>query len=170
MSQEIESGELDALLPEGTVVRIAGNNRTKWDLVGKKGVVRNAQTLGGWHEVVLEGSTSAVRVQRNALEIIAIIPHSKVKLAGSLQGIKSGDQSSITKRRKKKQSPPMAVNLGKLDEDTLRRYRRYFNLNVRKDCEKDELVFAVRRHFARTKVDESDVIFRFLTRIGKFPE
>mmetsp|Transcript_32354 Transcript_32354/g.126816 ORF Transcript_32354/g.126816 Transcript_32354/m.126816 type:complete len:91 (+) Transcript_32354:206-478(+) len=57
MSQE--SGELDALLPEGTVVRIAGNNRTKWDLVGKKGVVRNAQTLGGWHEVVLEGSTSA---------------------------------------------------------------------------------------------------------------
>lgn len=63
----------DPVLPRLTAVRIAGNNRTKTDLINRVGTVRSAQTLGGWHEVQLANNT-VVRVQRNALEVLKLPP------------------------------------------------------------------------------------------------
>lgn len=61
----------DPVLPRNSRVRIVGNNRTKWDLIGRVGVVRAAQTLGGWHEVQLTDG-GIVRVQRNALTVLEL--------------------------------------------------------------------------------------------------
>lgn len=61
----------DPVLPRNSRVRIVGNNRTKWDLIGRVGVVRTAQTLGGWHEVQLTDG-GIVRVQRNALTVLEL--------------------------------------------------------------------------------------------------
>ena len=47
-SQEEET----ALLPRYTKVSVVGNNRTKQSLIGKKGIVKKAVGLGGWHLLV----------------------------------------------------------------------------------------------------------------------
>mmetsp|Transcript_12990 Transcript_12990/g.39986 ORF Transcript_12990/g.39986 Transcript_12990/m.39986 type:complete len:176 (+) Transcript_12990:171-698(+) len=159
-----QSGEVDGLLPRGSIVQIVGNNRTKWNLVGKRGVVKNAQTLGGWHEVLLDGTTSVVRVQRNALETISTFPDPGEEMSPNSIQVKT---ASAARKHKRKLSSRESIDFGRLNEDTLRRYRKFFNLNVRKDCERDELVFAVKRHFARTKVNESDVILHFLRKVGR---
>lgn len=44
--------QLEQLLPRMTRVLIRGNNRTKSSLVGKEGVVKRSNGLGGWHLVV----------------------------------------------------------------------------------------------------------------------
>jgi len=176
---------LDALLPKQTVVKIIGNNRTKSDLVGKQGVVKGAQTLGGWHEVLLDHG-GFVRVQRNALEVISVPAISTVLQMvapmgvavpdrGQLRTDKStgGDmrghnfQSLVRKRKASSQLSPTHVNIDRLDLASLRRYKKVFNLNVSKDCPRDELVFAVRRHFAKIKVDEKEVIFNFVRRLTR---
>lgn len=110
-----------------------------------------------------------IRVQRNALAIVALMSTAEgdETRTNTLGGEGTPLTRPILKRRKRRYSSNHSVNLGKLDETTLRRYRRYFNLNVRKDCERDELVFAVRRHFARTKVNEQDVIDGFLQKMGR---
>ncbi|KAK4525265.1 hypothetical protein GAYE_SCF09G3173 [Galdieria yellowstonensis] len=60
---------VETVLPRATKVRIAGNNRTRPSLVGQLGYIKSGQSLGGWHEVVLEDGEE-LRVQRNALEVV----------------------------------------------------------------------------------------------------
>lgn len=283
----------DAILPRGCYVRITGNNRTKWDLLGKEGYVRAAQTLGGWHEVQLE-SGAVVRVQRNALALVepyggvgeglrvlgasGAMPntgsnshsqstvtnvigngndnsseenaplHSEYSSPYAVKGVARnypsgvgvrvhapsvkerplgggkalmmdaefgkrcnrdgqaemfGGQPRVTKtlaenvnsgnghpsgvritipgrfmnpgvdvKRKKKARVGSAsdgthANIAKLNVSSLRKYRRHYKLNIAKDCSKDELVGAVRKHFAKTKVNESEVISNFLRYIAR---
>lgn len=63
--------------------------------------------------------------------------------------------------------PTAFANLAKLNVASLRRYRSAYNLNVAKDCTRDELVGAVRRHFEKTKVNESEVISNFIRHIAR---
>lgn len=50
---------------------------------------------------------------------------------------------------------------------SLKRYRSVYKLNVANDCSRDELVGAVRKHFERTKVNETEVICNFLRHIAR---
>eukprot|EP00178_Gracilaria_changii_P013000 TRINITY_DN3660_c0_g1_i1.p1 TRINITY_DN3660_c0_g1~~TRINITY_DN3660_c0_g1_i1.p1 ORF type:complete len:267 (+),score=33.78 TRINITY_DN3660_c0_g1_i1:28-801(+) len=138
----------DPVLPPGTRVRITGNNRTKWDLIGRHGTVLSAQTLGGWHEVSLTDG-GIVRVQRNALHVLKFPNRHTPPLP---------TRPSIAK--------PQA-NISKLNVASLRRYRTVYNLDVAKDCSKDELVGAVKKHFEKAKVNESEVITSFLRQISR---
>ncbi|KAK4537616.1 hypothetical protein CDCA_CDCA13G3641 [Cyanidium caldarium] len=61
----------DALLPQGTRVRIIGNNRTKSRLVGEEGAVKSAAPIGGWHVIQLDRGR-LIRVQRNAIQVLSI--------------------------------------------------------------------------------------------------
>jgi hypothetical protein len=49
---ESEDDDVSALLPKHTKVAVIGNNRTKQSLVGKRGIVKKAVGLGGWHLLV----------------------------------------------------------------------------------------------------------------------
>ncbi|KAH7619098.1 hypothetical protein Ndes2526B_g06051 [Nannochloris sp. 'desiccata'] len=62
-------GDNLALLPRNTVVRIAGNNRTKASLIGLEAKVRRSTGLGGWHWLVLP-SGEEIKLQRNALTVL----------------------------------------------------------------------------------------------------
>lgn len=57
------------------------------------------------------------------------------------------------------------ANFDALQYDSLKRYRAAYGLNVDVDCSRDELVRAVRRHFASSSVDELQVISDFLRRV-----
>jgi len=52
---------VETVLPRATKVRIAGNNRTRPSLVGQLGYIKSGQSLGGWHEVVLEVSDFGIK-------------------------------------------------------------------------------------------------------------
>ncbi|CAN8068208.1 unnamed protein product [Agarophyton chilense] len=138
----------DPVLPPGTRVRITGNNRTKWDLIGRHGTVLSAQTLGGWHEVSLTDG-GIVRVQRNALHVLNLPNRNTPPLPA---------RPSIAKSQ---------ANISKLNVASLRRYRSVYKLDVAKDCSKDELVGAVKKHFEKSKVDESEVITSFVRQIAR---
>mmetsp|Transcript_7280 Transcript_7280/g.32290 ORF Transcript_7280/g.32290 Transcript_7280/m.32290 type:complete len:252 (+) Transcript_7280:580-1335(+) len=174
---------VDALLPKQTVVTIVGNNRTKSDLIGRQGVVKGAQTLGGWHEVLLEHG-GLVRVQRNALRVISMPVVSTIPQMVAPLGLASPDRGNLmtseagkgqsshssggsSKRRGESGIHPTPVKIDKLDLSSLRRYRNVFNLKLRKDCTREELVFAVRKHFSKTTVNEHEVIVNFVRRLSK---
>ena len=149
----------DPVLPPGSKVRITGNNRTKWDLHGRVGVVRTAQTLGGWHEVILsEGGI--VRVQRNALAVLQLPPADSSPV---LPAHLPHSAPPLVKRRKKKSH----ANIAKLNIASLKRYRNVYKLNVANDCSNDELLCAVKKHFERIKVNETEVISTFLRHIAR---
>jgi hypothetical protein len=61
----------DALLPQGTRVRIIGNNRTKPRWVGLEGAIESGAPIGGWHVILLDDGRR-IRVQRNAIQAIDI--------------------------------------------------------------------------------------------------
>lgn len=61
----------DALLPQGTRVRIIGNNRTKPKWVGLEGTIESGAPIGGWHVICLDDGRR-IRVQRNAIQAIDI--------------------------------------------------------------------------------------------------
>lgn len=178
-------------------MRIVGNNRTKWDLIGRVGVVRASQTLGGWHEVQLTDG-GIVRVQRNALHVLELpqpdpstlvrIESARAHAAASgsrplspLFTDRSPNTHRIAKRPRPKQLarlrdahalhslsvPALHANMSKLNVASLRRYRSVYKLNVAKDCSKDELVGAVSRHFERTTVNETEVISNFLRHLAR---
>lgn len=179
----------EAVLPRFTRVRISGNNRTKSEMVGRQGYVRSAMTLGGWHEVVLEpgpaGGAGIVRVQRNALEVIAMPSGEEVVrlepgwavdmgvVGGGVVKRKRREREKEKEREKERERERDAgddaaapcANIGRLRSASLKKYRRVYNLNVAKDCSRDELIGAVRSHFERTKVDETAVIMDFLKHI-----
>ncbi|GJQ10612.1 hypothetical protein GpartN1_g2403.t1 [Galdieria partita] len=93
---------VETVLPRATKVRIAGNNRTRPSLVGQLGYIKSGQSLGGWHEVVLEDGEE-LRVQRNALEVVYddqghpitvdIPPESKNSQTNNNRGIGRDDNS-----------------------------------------------------------------------------
>jgi len=56
---------------------------------------------------------------------------------------------------------PLYVNFHKLEAAALRRYRRHYELQVKADATKDQLVHAVGTHFTNQKVDERKVIHTF---------
>lgn len=157
------------MLPRGSVVQITGNNRTKWDLIGRSGVVRAAQTLGGWHEVQLNDG-AVVRVQRNALEVVeraAPDPTSVVRIDARKEPVNLLERPLLgaVKKKKKKREGFVGgtfANIAKLNVASLKRYRMAYNLQVDSDCSKDELVGAVKSHFEKTTVNETEVISRFL--------
>lgn len=133
-------------------------------------------------------------MQRNALEVVSMPAMSNVpqmvaplglavperspvrisepKHKGSVLDSARSTMGGLVKKRAK---PPIAgggnihahVNIDRLDLASLRRYRRVFNLNISKDCTRDELVFAVRKHFAKIKVDEKEVIVNFARRMSR---
>lgn len=232
----------DPVLPRNSRVRIVGNNRTKWDLIGRVGVVRAAQTLGGWHEVELTDG-GIVRVQRNALTVLQLPPDDPPSSAVRIQANHSKQpthqqnfhstqqphhslpfSSSSSSRHLSSKIPlntanpgvlpnspasrrhqhsrhynhhyqqyhqrqfrakplsgvgkvrdgasPVAVkalhaNISKLHVNSLHRYRSAYNLNIAKDCSKDELVGAVSRHFQRNTVNETEVISNFLRYLAR---
>lgn len=168
----------DAVLPRGSLVRITGNNRTKNDLVGREGFVQAAQTLGGWHEVQLDDG-STVRVQRNALRVMNT-PNPHVlqyanpppQIAPALyvqqhRPVSIPIQKVVKRKVKKDSDRRIHANIAKLNVTSLKKYGRYFQLKIAKDCSRDELVGAVRKHFATTKVDEAEVISSFLRHIAR---
>jgi len=61
----------DALLPQGTRVRIIGNNRTKPKWIGLEGSIESGAPIGGWHVICLDDGRR-IRVQRNAIQAIDI--------------------------------------------------------------------------------------------------
>jgi len=212
-------------------------------LIGKVGRVVSSQTLGGWHEVSLEAGGGVVRVQRNALEVLALAPavpgvpvhghptstgrsgggshraaarssaaggaaasatapdngsarhgHGSAPSRGNASGLVSSpaDGGGSTSRAGdgKRKRPASAAslrdrsasgsrlrvggagpgagtvaNFDALQFDSLNRYRTVYGLNVAVDCSRDELVRAVRRHFASSSVDELQVISDFLRRV-----
>ena len=66
---ELESDILDeaGTLPKNCNVIIRGNQRTKSNLLGRRGRIRRCVGLGGWHLVVLSDTREEIRIQRNAL-------------------------------------------------------------------------------------------------------
>ncbi|KAK1869606.1 hypothetical protein I4F81_012079 [Pyropia yezoensis] len=163
---------LDAVLPPGSLVRISGNNRTKLQLIGKVGRVVSSQTLGGWHEVSLEAAGGVVRVQRNALEVLSLAPavpgasvHGHPSGGGRSSGGSHRASTLGASARGSTSAAAAARALGEASYDSLKRYRAAYGLNVDVDCSRDELVRAVRRHFASSSVDELQVISDFLRRV-----
>jgi histone deacetylase complex subunit SAP30 len=177
-----------ALLPKNTRVVISGNNRTKRALVGQVAVVLRSVGLGGWHVCRLE-SGEEVKLQRNALSVLeygpdepqesssdemteAREPHIEIltrprirRPPRSLSPVpdifkgSSGMRPSITSGS---YSLPL-VNLGKLDDVSLKRYRRVFQLSEPDETgeSKEDLILAVSRHFTTQVVEESAVLSDF---------
>lgn len=109
------------------------------------------------------GDGGLVKVQRNGLEVLKIgeggvcVVESGIGVAGGRVGkVKSGGK----KRR--------VARIEKLERGSLDRYRRFYGLTFGGgEPSREELVWAVKKHFARQKVDEVKVIDGFLKRIYK---
>eukprot|EP00241_Pyramimonas_parkeae_P012783 CAMPEP_0114226732 /NCGR_PEP_ID=MMETSP0058-20121206/1395_1 /TAXON_ID=36894 /ORGANISM="Pyramimonas parkeae, CCMP726" /LENGTH=263 /DNA_ID=CAMNT_0001337489 /DNA_START=2492 /DNA_END=3283 /DNA_ORIENTATION=+ len=54
------------------------------------------------------------------------------------------------------------VNFAKLETGSLRKYRRYYKLEVGPNASKDQLVHAVKAHFSGQTVDEGNVLTGFI--------
>lgn len=143
----------DAVLPRGSVVRITGNNRTKRELLNREGLVLSAQTLGGWHEVALHDGAN-VRVQRNALTLLNAPSPATVAMLPPISLEKAATNDTRTNS--------VVADMSRLDDSSLRNYKRFHRLAVSEDASRTELVGAVKRHFARTKVNENEVIRGFV--------
>ncbi len=142
------TGAADAVLPRGSVVKITGNNRTKRELLNRQGLVLSAQTLGGWHEVALYDGAN-VRVQRNALTLLDAPSEATVAMLPP----PPSDVASVS------------ANIAHLNKSSLERYRKHHRLPLPDDAPRDALVIAVKRHFAKAKVNEAEVIRMFLKRL-----
>jgi hypothetical protein len=74
VEQPPSSGDEDEelqLLERHTSVLISGNARTKQELIGRQARVKKSVGLGGWHWLLLRDSGEEVRLQRNALTVLA---------------------------------------------------------------------------------------------------
>lgn len=76
----------------------------------------------------------------------------------------SRDASNGKPLRKVSDGRVTNANIARLNVNSLRKYRKYYKLDVARDCPKEVLVSAVRNHFANTSVDEAEVINMFLKR------
>ena len=141
------TGAADAVLPRGSVVKITGNNRTKKELLNRKGLVLSAQTLGGWHEVALYDGAN-VRVQRNALTLLDAPSEATVAMLPPITA----------------ENTVISVNMSHLNKSSLERYRKIYGLPLPDDAPRDELETAVKRHFAKQKVNETEIIRLFIKR------
>ncbi|KAH7293211.1 hypothetical protein KP509_28G016000 [Ceratopteris richardii] len=178
-----------SVLPRHTKVVVTGNNRTKSVLVGLHGVVKKAVGLGGWHWLVLTNGLE-VKLQRNALSVLepptgleededsdegksnvedypkpyrmkARPPRTNIMgKGGGSQKWQVADASSTASKSSQRL---LKVNLSKLETAALLRYRRRFELaGTGPNSSKEQLLDAVERHFSAQKLDEFQVIARFM--------
>ncbi|KAK9811784.1 hypothetical protein WJX72_009914 [[Myrmecia] bisecta] len=173
-----------ALLPKHTKVLVTGNNRTRRQLIGVKGVVKKATGLGGWHWLVLDTGES-VRLQRNALSVLEAPQGNESEFSDSDNEAANNNNSDLLPRVRARRPPrPVAhspdlpqqrrsstrqtitqprINFNRLDTAALKRYRRFYKLgDIAPNCTKDQLVSAVGRHFMSQTVDENKVIAMFV--------
>jgi len=54
------------------------------------------------------------------------------------------------------------VDIGRMGDDSLRKYKIFHKLGVPESAPRSELVNAVKKHFSKTKVNENEVIRAFL--------
>lgn len=178
-----------SVLPRHTKVIVTGNNRTKSVLLGLHGVVKKAVGLGGWHWLVLTNGLE-VKLQRNALSVLEAPTgleedeNDSEELFSSRSNVEDFSKSFKPRIRVQKSTPKstnknqvadtsstgsktgpelLKVNLGKLETTALLRYWRRFNLaEAVPNPSKEQLVDAVERHFNSQKLDELQVIARFV--------
>lgn len=183
-----------SLLPRFTRIRVIGNNRTKSQLVGQLGLVRNATGLGGWHRVVLDIGGEEVRLQRNALSVVSrpkgdesdfsdddvedvqqeehaavLLPRERRRRAPRPSSEHASNERRVSARQASVVVP--RINLQCLDATALKRYRQHYQLtDVGDTATREQLVTAVGRHFMQQSVDEVDTIERFINAAYSFAQ
>eukprot|EP00873_Tetraselmis_striata_P035351 jgi/Tetstr1/455615/TSEL_042427.t1 len=187
-----QEGQLASPHAAGSAAKVVviGNNRTKPDMVGKRGCIKKSVGLGGWHFLRLTNGEE-VKLQRNALSVVELPtgnepafsddeePESAAKmvLSSRKRRIKAVGGGEVSRRvagkrnvssEVKQPSRETNVDFSKLDIGNLRKYRRHYRLNdVPPNSSKDQLVTAVTRHFRMQTVDEGMVMSQFYRAIQK---